>query len=64
MPIIDWPRIETNTAAKAMPGTDINTSRTRMMISEIHVRLTAATAPMITPRIRAKRIESRPITNE
>ena len=64
MPTIDWPRIETNTAASAMPGTDMNTSMTRMMSSEIHVRVTAASAPISEPTMSAKTIELRPMTSE
>ena len=64
MPNMDWPRIETNTAARAMPGTDMNTSMTRMMISEIHVRATAAIAPMSAPSTKANRMDSRPMTSE
>ena len=64
MPIIDWPRIATNTAASAMPGIDMMMSMSRMMISEIHVRLTAAIAPMIEPRINANAMDERPMTSE
>ena len=47
-----------------MPGTDMNTSMTRMMISEIHVRATAAIAPMSAPSTKANRMDSRPMTSE
>ena len=60
----DLPRMVTRTAAKAMPGTDMITSRTRMMTSETHLRVTAASAPTMEPVTRANSTEPKPMTSE
>ena len=60
----ELPRISTRTAARAMPGTDMMMSRTRMMTSETLLRATAAMAPTIEPKNRANRVAPKPITKE
>ena len=54
----------TRTAARAMPGKDMRTSRTRMTTSPIHLRLVAAIAPRTEARARAMPVALRPTTSE
>ena len=60
----ELPNTTTNVAASAMPGNDMSTSRMRMMTSDTHLRVTAAMAPMIEPRISANAVAPRPMTSE
>ena len=60
----ELPNTMTNVAASAMPGNDMMMSRTRMMMLEIHERVTAARAPMMEPNTRANAVAPRPITSE
>ena len=60
----ELPRMRTRMAARAMPGMDMMTSRTRMMTSETALRATAATAPMTEPRTSANAVAPKPITSE
>ena len=60
----DLPRMVTSTAASAMPGTDMITSRTRMMTSDTHLRVTAARAPTTEPVTSAKSVAPKPMTSE
>ena len=58
------PKINTRTAARAMPGTDMMMSSRRMMTSEMLLRATAAMAPMIEPKNNANRVAPKPMTSE
>ncbi len=58
------PRMDTNTAASAMPGKDMMMSRTRMITSDTHLRETAAMAPMTEPQTSAMRVAPKPMTSE
>ena len=60
----ELPNTVTNTAAKAMPGNDMTTSRMRMMTSDTHLRDTAAMEPMMEPHTSAKPVAHRPMTSE
>ncbi len=60
----ELPKTDTKTAARAMPGKLITTSMMRMMTSEIHLRLTAATEPMMQPPTRARRVAPKPMARE
>ena len=55
---------ETSTAASAMPGKDMMTSRTRMRVSAIHLRDVAAMAPRTEATRRARPVAVRPTTSE
>ena len=61
---IEAPMTMTTVAASAMPGKDMMTSMTRMMTSEIQVRVTAASAPMMAPKNRANAVDPRPMSRE
>ena len=56
--------METNTAARAMPGKDMMMSRMRMMTSETALRETAAMAPMMEPKTSAKAVAPKPMISE
>ena len=58
------PRIETKTAASAMPGNDMMMSSTRMMTSETAFLETAAIAPIIEPHSSAIPVAPKPMTSE
>ena len=60
----ELPNTTTKVAARAMPGNDMMTSRTRMMTSETPLRATAAMEPIIEPQTKAKAVAPRPITRE
>ena len=57
------PKTMTNVAAKAIPGNDMMMSRIRMMTSEIHLRETAASEPMIEPHTSANAVAPRPMVS-
>ena len=56
--------METNTAARAMPGMDMMMSRIRMIISETDLRETAARAPTTEPQTRAMAVAPKPMISE
>ena len=58
------PKTRTVTAAMAIPGTAMMTSRMRMIVSDRLLRTTAATEPMIAPKNRATSVDRRPIISE
>ena len=60
----ELPRMVTKTAARAMPGTDMMTSRMRMMVSETALRETAARAPRMEPSTSAMNVAPKPMTSE
>lgn len=60
----EFPKVKTKIAAKAIPGKDINTSMILIITSPIHFRVTAAIEPIIEPKIKAKTVAPRPMTNE
>lgn len=60
----ELPNTTTNTAASAMPGNDMMTSMQRMMISDTHLRDTAAIDPKMEPATRAHAVAHRPMVSE
>ena len=58
------PRMVTKTAARAMPGTDMMMSSTRMMTSDTALRETAAMAPTIEPHTSAMAVAPKPMSSE
>ena len=60
----ELPRMETKTAARAIPGMDMMMSRIRMIASEIDLRETAARAPTTEPQTRAMAVAPKPIISE
>ena len=58
------PRMETKTAARAMPGMDMMMSKIRMIVSETALRETAARAPTTEPQTRAMAVAPKPIISE
>ena len=58
------PQTTTSVAASAMPGNDMMMSMMRMMTSDTHLRLTAAIAPKIAPKTKAKTVAPKPMTSE
>ena len=60
----ELPRMETKTAARAMPGMDMMMSRIRMIVSETALRETAARAPTMEPQTRAMAVAPKPMISE
>ena len=60
----ELPKMETNTAARAMPGMDMMMSRIRMIVSETALRETAARAPTTEPQTRAMAVAPKPMISE
>ena len=60
----ELPNTTMKVAASAMPGKDMMMSRMRMMTLAMRGRTTAAIAPMMAPKTRAKPVTPRPMTTD